>query len=88
MVSGKASAEIESVDWSAALSMPGVVDKVDASDVPGSNAVQLSERDENIFTSGKVIIHIGVNLGLSTTIQSRITLNFMGMNLCEDALLS
>ena len=39
VLSTKAHATIKSVDWSKALAMPGVVDKVDHTDVPGTNNI-------------------------------------------------
>lgn len=56
--STKAHADIVSIDWSAALAMPGVVDKIDHTDVPGSNATGLPvANDEEIFISKTVREH-------------------------------
>ena len=51
--SSKAHAEIVDVDWSDALKVAGVVGKVDAGDVPASNATGLW-RDEEVFRSKTV----------------------------------
>ena len=56
VLSTKAHATIKSVDWSRALAMPGVVDKLDHTDVPGANVTgfPVSAADEETFVSAKV----------------------------------
>ena len=54
MLSTKAHAHIISIDWSSALAMEGVVDKVDHTDVPGKNIFGAIFQDELIFATDKV----------------------------------
>ena len=53
-MSSEAHGIILGIDWSEALQMPGVVDKVDHTDVPGSNLTGHVIKDEEIFASEKV----------------------------------
>ena len=59
MTSSKANADLVGLDWSEALKMSGVVDKVDASDIPNTNTWTWAEPDEQVFVTGKVCIHGG-----------------------------
>ena len=56
VLSTKAHATIKSVGWSRALAMPGVVDKLDHTDVPGANVTgfPVSAADEETFVSTTV----------------------------------
>ncbi|XP_070180269.1 xanthine dehydrogenase/oxidase-like isoform X1 [Littorina saxatilis] len=54
--SKKARAKLVRVDPSAALAMPGVVDYLSHTDVPGSNIWGLIEKDEEIFASKEVVL--------------------------------
>lgn len=54
VTSTKAHARLVSVDWSAALSMPGVVAKLDWQDVPGSNITGPAVKDQEIFAVTEV----------------------------------
>ena len=54
VLSSKAHARIVSIDWSSALAMDGVVDKVDHTDVPGPNKLGSFLTEEEIYASKKV----------------------------------
>lgn len=55
--STKAHAKIISVDWTKALTMKGVLDKVDHTDVPGSNLTGHIIKDEVVFATDTVSKH-------------------------------
>ncbi len=46
--------EVVHVDWQAALACPGVVDKVDHTDVPGKNMIGVQIQDEEVFATKSV----------------------------------
>lgn len=63
--SKKARAKLVRVDPSAALAMPGVVDYLSHTDVPGSNIWGLIEKDEEIFASKEVCGDLSLVPGIS-----------------------
>ena len=76
VISSVAHAKIKNVDWSEALKMSGVVDKVDHTDITGSNQTGHVIKDEEVFAS-KMVIYMTMftllNLGLK-----KIFMKFLG----------
>ena len=56
VTSQKAHAHIKKVDTTEALQLPGVVDYIDYTDVPGSNEHGVTITDEEIFASKEVCL--------------------------------
>ena len=65
VLSSKANCDIASIDTSEAMAMPGVVEYVDATDIPGINNWKpyAGTQGEEIFSSGK-IHYAGQSIGL------------------------